>query len=58
MKITESHTYEKVVLTIEVIGFSILLAVLWLDEYLDVPFLCGRRNFGSKRSLCCWSRPR
>jgi hypothetical protein len=38
MKITESHTYEKVVLTIEVIGFSILLAVLWLDEYLDVPF--------------------
>jgi hypothetical protein len=38
MKITESHTYEKVVLIIEVIGFSILLGVLWLDEYLDVPF--------------------
>ena len=38
MKITESHTYEKIILAIEVIGFSILLAVLWLDEYLDVPF--------------------
>ena len=38
MKIKETHTYEKVILTIEGIGFSILLAVLWLDEYLDVPF--------------------
>ncbi len=38
MKIEESHTYEKVILTIEVIGFSILLAVQWADEYLDVPF--------------------
>lgn len=38
MKIEESHTYEKVILTIEVVGFSILLAVQWADEYLDVPF--------------------
>lgn len=38
MKIEDSHSYEKVILTIEVIGFSILLAVQWADEYLDVPF--------------------
>ena len=38
MKIKESHTYEKVILTIQVLGFLILIAVLWADEYLDVPF--------------------
>lgn len=38
MKIEESHVYERVILAIEVLGFSILLAVLWLDEYVDVPF--------------------
>ena len=38
MKIEEQHTYEKVILTIEAIGFGILLAVLWLDEYVDLPF--------------------
>jgi hypothetical protein len=38
MKIQESHTYEKVILSVEVVGFSILLAVQWLDEYVDVPF--------------------
>jgi hypothetical protein len=38
MKVAHSHTYEKVILTIELVGFAVLLAVLWLDEYLDVPF--------------------
>ena len=38
MKIQEQHTYEKVILAIEIFGFSVLLGVLWLDEYLDVPF--------------------
>jgi hypothetical protein len=38
MKIEEQHTYERVILAIEVVGFSILLAILWLDEYIDVPF--------------------
>ncbi|MBA3833417.1 MAG: hypothetical protein H0X34_16300 [Chthoniobacterales bacterium] len=38
MKIEDSHIYERVILAIEVAGFSILLAVLWLDEYVDVPF--------------------
>lgn len=38
MKMEQSHTYEKVILTIELFGFAVLLTVLWLDEYLDVPF--------------------
>lgn len=38
MKMEQSHTYEKVILAIELVGFAVLLAVLWLDEYLDVPF--------------------
>ncbi len=38
MKIKDSYTYERVVLGIEVIGFSLLLVVLWLDEYVDLPF--------------------
>ena len=38
MKIEEQHTYEKVILTIQAVGFSLLLAVLWLDEYVDLPF--------------------
>ena len=46
MKIKESHTYEKVILTIELIGFCIFLSVLWLDEYLDVPF----RFFGALKT--------
>ncbi len=46
MKIEDSHIYERVILAIEVIGFSILLAVLWLDEYVDVPF----RFFGALKT--------
>ena len=46
MKIEDSHIYERVILAIELIGFSILLAVLWLDEYVDVPF----RFFGALKT--------
>lgn len=38
MKIEQSHTYEKVILAIEVVGFSTLLVVQSWDEYLDLPF--------------------
>lgn len=38
MKLEQSHAYEKIILSIEVTGFLALLAVLWLDEYVDVPF--------------------
>ena len=38
MKIEEQHRYEKVILGLELIGFAIVLAILWLDEYVDVPF--------------------
>ena len=38
MKLKDSYTYERVVLGIEVAGFSLLLVVLWLDEYVDLPF--------------------
>ena len=38
MKFEQAHTYEKVILAIEVSGFSLLLVVLWLDEYFDLPF--------------------
>jgi hypothetical protein len=38
MNIKKQHTYEKVILGLELIGFASVLAVLWLDEYIDVPF--------------------
>ena len=38
MKIEEQHRYEKVILGLELIGFAVVLAILWLDEYVDVPF--------------------
>jgi H+/Cl- antiporter ClcA len=37
MKIRAQHTYEKVILGLEVIGFAIVILVAWLDEYVDVP---------------------
>ena len=43
MKIEKQHTYEKVILGLELIGFAAMLAVLWLDEYVDVP----HRLFGA-----------
>ncbi len=38
MKVEEQHTYEKVILGLELIGFAVVMAILWLDEYVDVPF--------------------
>lgn len=36
--ITRQHLYEKVILGVQALGFSLLLVVLWLDEYVDLPF--------------------
>ncbi len=38
MKIQQQHTYEKVILGLQLCGFGAVLAILWLDEYADVPF--------------------
>ncbi len=43
MKAEQQHTYEKVILGLELFGFGAVLLVLWLDEYVDVPF----RFFGA-----------
>ncbi len=42
----KQHTYEKFILALELIGFAAILAVIWLDEYLDVPF----RYFGALKT--------
>jgi hypothetical protein len=46
MKIEEQHRYEKVILGLELIGFAAVMAILWLDEYVDVPF----RLFGALKT--------
>ena len=46
MKIERQHTYEKVILSLELFGFAAVIAVLWLDEYVDVPF----RFFGALKT--------
>ena len=46
MKIKKQHTYEKVILGLELTGFAAVIAVLWLDEYIDVPF----RFFGALKT--------
>jgi hypothetical protein len=33
------HTYEKVILALELFGFVAVLLILWLDEFVDVPYL-------------------
>ena len=38
MKVEEQHTYEKVILGLELIGFALVIGVMWLDEYVDLPF--------------------
>ena len=38
MKVEEQHTYEKVILGLELTGFAAVMAILWLDEYVDLPF--------------------
>ena len=46
MKIEKQHTYEKVILGLELVGFVIVLSFLWLDEYVDVPY----RFFGALKT--------
>jgi hypothetical protein len=42
----KQHAYEKFILSLEVLGFGAVLFVIWLDEYVDVPFL----YFGAKKT--------
>ena len=42
----KQHAYEKFILSLEVLGFGVVLLVIWLDEYVDVPFL----YFGAKKT--------
>jgi hypothetical protein len=42
----KSHTYGKIILLIELVGFLAVLTIIWLDEYVDVPFL----YFGAART--------
>ena len=46
MKIEKQYTYEKVILGLELVGFAAVIAVMWLDEYVDVPF----RYFGALKT--------
>ncbi len=46
MKIQKQHTYEKVILGLELIGFATVIGVLWLDEYVDLPY----RFFGALKT--------
>jgi hypothetical protein len=34
----KQRRYEKVILLLELVGFGAVLLLLWLDEYLDLPF--------------------
>ena len=38
MKIEQQHNYEKVILGLELVGFGAVIALIWLDEYVDIPF--------------------
>jgi hypothetical protein len=38
MKMEKQRTYEKVILGQQLFGFIAVIAVLWLDEYVDLPF--------------------
>lgn len=42
----KDSVYQKAVLAIELIGFFAVLAIIWLDEYVDVPF----RYFGAAKT--------
>ena len=46
MKIHKQHTYEKVILGLELIGFGAVIALIWLDEYVDLP----HRFFGALKT--------
>ncbi|MGH8093174.1 MAG: hypothetical protein ACREIF_06860 [Chthoniobacterales bacterium] len=38
MKIEKQRTYEKVILGLELVSFAVVIAILWLDEYVDLPY--------------------
>ncbi len=52
----QQRLYEKLILFLELVGFGGVLLIIWLDEYIDIPFRYlgriarprGRRNFGLK----------
>jgi len=46
MKINKQRTYEKVILGLELIGFGAVIALIWLDEYVDLP----HRFFGALKT--------
>ena len=33
------RTYERVIVTVETLGFFAVLAIIWLDEFVDIPAL-------------------
>jgi hypothetical protein len=35
----KQRRYEKVILSLELIGFASVLLLIWLDEFVDIPFL-------------------
>jgi hypothetical protein len=46
MKMEKQHTYEKVILGLQLFGFAAVIVVLWLDEFVDLPF----RFFGAPKT--------
>jgi hypothetical protein len=46
MKIEKRHTYEKVILGLELCGFAAVIAISWLDEFVDIPY----RYFGALKT--------
>jgi hypothetical protein len=42
----KQHAYEKFILSLELLGFGVVLLIIWLDEFVDVPFL----YFGARKT--------
>ncbi len=42
----QQRLYEKLILFLELVGFGGVLLIIWLDEYIDIPF----RYFGAHRT--------
>lgn len=42
----KQHLYEKFILALELFGFGAVLLVIWVDEYIDLPFL----YFGARQT--------
>ena len=39
MFMKKQRIYEKLILALELLGFGSVLCIIWLDEFVDVPFL-------------------